>query len=386
METSTPITIRSAVVRVESRHIPALFAALVKAAENTEAVYYPFPKTETIQDHLEQVWEWCAEIDNETGDIIRITPTRDAVNRLAMEAMLNTFAPFVKAMQPFCQITYREVYGDAIYRYQLDGNTANKQRGTLFFLDNSEQSEGEEEATLYKLADEHYPLLAKMIEDAWEKRNILEFVEDIYGPQADAIRISLLEKKGGYDVGAVHVYRQEQEILPDLQLPYWQRVIANDPDFLKGDMSLEAIYEHLYKDNVYLEYGIPVEETMRKWYLDNLWTAYPILYQQDQRNHINDAAETDPDDTSPLLEEAFERSVNIIRTLLINLADSDNDRNPESGEIYRDVMDATLFLDETLQSGLVHTNDNKDGIVHLIEEVKRQIARLDDDGRQRVHE
>lgn len=41
---------------------------------------------------------------------------------------------------------------------------------------------------------------------------------------------------------------------------------------------LEVIYGHLYYDDVYLEYAILVQETVGKLLVNDLQTAYPMLY------------------------------------------------------------------------------------------------------------
>jgi hypothetical protein len=284
MQSFVPLTLLSAMVVVEHENHTALFAALLEAAEHTDVVFSPFPLTEALQEHLKLVWGWEAEVDNATGNIVTLTPTRDAVQVPAMEVMLNMFAPFVKAMQPPCHITYREHSGNEVYRYVLDGQTVRKQRALLHFVDASEQREGAEDATLHQLTDDECYTTAQMIIHASGSRNILAFLEAFYEAQAHTFRISLVEQKGRYDVCAVQVYDQRnQEIFPALHLPYWRQALANDPHFFEGcdgmEAMLEVIYDHLYHDDVYLEYSIPVQETMGKLLVSDLHTAYPVLYR-----------------------------------------------------------------------------------------------------------
>lgn len=200
MQPLVPLTLLSAVVIVERENIAALFAALLEATAHTEAISPPFPTTETLQEHLKLVWEWEAKIDSATGNIVALTPTRDAVHVHAMEVMLHTFAPFVKVMQPPCHITYRERSGDAVYRCVLDGQAVRKQRVLLHFVDASEQSEETADATLHQLTDDECYTAAQTIIHASGNRNILAFLEAFYGAQAHAFRISLVHQKGRYDV------------------------------------------------------------------------------------------------------------------------------------------------------------------------------------------
>lgn len=284
MESSLRMSILKSAVVVDRENVPKLLAALLEAAANGEGVYSPFPNATTLQDHLKYVWEWSAEVDGATGTVFSLLPDRDVVNRRAMEVMLNTFARFVKPLTPPCSITYRDVGFEEIYRYVLTGGSARKQRALLQFVDATQERYEWGGETLLRLSDEECYTTAQTVIDAWQDRTILSFIEEFYGRQAHSFSVSLLEKRGGYDVNAVQVYNElGVEMLPDLQLPYWQGVLADEPHFFEecageGGM-LETMYHQLYTDNVYMERAISIEEMEGRRFLGKLNTLYPVLYQ-----------------------------------------------------------------------------------------------------------
>lgn len=72
---------------------------------------------------------------------------------------------------------------------------------------------------------------------------------------------------------------------------------------------------------------------------------------------------------APDLDRMLQKAVNTISNLLINLADADDDRNPESGEIYSDVIQGALYLDDAIKIGIIPDNYGMN-IANLIEEAK----------------
>ncbi|GHP00725.1 hypothetical protein KSF_107720 [Reticulibacter mediterranei] len=79
------------------------------------------------------------------------------------------------------------------------------------------------------------------------------------------------------------------------------------------------------------------------------------------------------------LARMLQKAVNTISYMLMNIADVDDHRNPESGMIFSDVVRGALFLEETIKIGFLPDNYAKDGVADLIEEVKTQEAQPEEE-------
>jgi len=64
-------------------------------------------------------------------------------------------------------------------------------------------------------------------------------------------------------------------------------------------------------------------------------------------------------------------AVNAISALLVNLADAEDDRRPESGPFYGEVVQGALSLDAAVRAGILPDNYTSDGVGALLERVKQ---------------